>query len=173
MFYSEMIDDRIEDGIPEEEAVLMAGPIDDIVEQTVAEVPLTRIAKERIRPKRDLMTWEIALLVIGSPLWLSLGIAALALVLSVYLVLWVAVIALWAVFATLVLTAIACVGAGVVSISSGDPLAGVAIFGGGLICAGAAILMLYGSKRATVGVWALSKRILLRIKRCFIRKEVA
>lgn len=53
-FYAEMLDDRMEEGLSEEEAVLAAGPIDDIVKQVVAEVPLTKIAKERIRPKHQL-----------------------------------------------------------------------------------------------------------------------
>ena len=38
-FYSEMIDDRMEEGVSEEEAVAAAGSVDEILWQTVEEVP--------------------------------------------------------------------------------------------------------------------------------------
>ena len=74
-FYSEMIDDRIEDGLSEEQAVLAVGTAKEIIAQTVAEIPLAKIAKERIKSNRRLKAWEIVLLAFGSPIWLSLGIA--------------------------------------------------------------------------------------------------
>lgn len=80
-FYSEMIEDRKEDGISEEEAVSAVGTVDEIVAQVVSEIPLVKIAKERIKPKRRLSVGEIVLLILGSPIWLSLGIAAFAVIL--------------------------------------------------------------------------------------------
>ena len=41
LFYSEMIDDRMEDGLTEEEAVAGIGSVDEIVEQIMAEIPLS------------------------------------------------------------------------------------------------------------------------------------
>ena len=78
MFYSEMIDDRAEEGLSEEQAVSAVGDVEEIVRQVIADTPLAKIAKERIKPKRRLKAWEITLLAIGSPIWLSLGIAAAA-----------------------------------------------------------------------------------------------
>ena len=46
-FYSEMIDDRIEEGMTEEEAVGSVGKVEDAVAQAVSETPLTRIIKEK------------------------------------------------------------------------------------------------------------------------------
>lgn len=66
-FYAEMLDDRIEEGLSEEEAVAAAGAVEEIVRQTVDETPLAKIAKERVRPKRHLKAWEIVLLALGSP----------------------------------------------------------------------------------------------------------
>ena len=54
-----------------------------------------------MRPKRQLQAWEIVLLALGSPVWLSLGLAALAVVLSLYVVVWSLDVSLWAVFAAL------------------------------------------------------------------------
>ena len=47
-FYNEIIEDRIEDGLSEEDAVAEMGPIPEIVKQIVADTPLSKIAKERI-----------------------------------------------------------------------------------------------------------------------------
>ena len=62
VFYSEMIDDRMEEGLSEEEAVAQAGPIEEIVSQTVGEIPLTKIVKERIKPKRHMSVGEMLLI---------------------------------------------------------------------------------------------------------------
>ena len=73
-FYSEMIDDRIEEGLSEETAVKELGTVDVVAGQIIAEIPLSKLVKERIKPKRALNVWEIVLLAIGSPIWLSLMI---------------------------------------------------------------------------------------------------
>ncbi|HOR23032.1 MAG TPA: hypothetical protein PLY43_09945, partial [Ruminococcus sp.] len=72
-FYSEMINDRMEDGLSEEEAVAEIGSVDGIVEQIMGEIPITALVKEKVKPKRKLKAWEIVLLVLGSPVWLPLA----------------------------------------------------------------------------------------------------
>ena len=108
-FYGEMIDDRMEEGLCEEEAVAAIGEVSEIVRQAVADTPLAKIAKERIRPKRRLKTWEIVLLALGSPIWLSLAIAAAAVLFAVIVSLWSVILSLWAVFASLAVSAVAAV----------------------------------------------------------------
>ena len=44
-FYSEMIEDRMEEGISEEEAVAAIGPIDEIAEQIIADIPLAKMQR--------------------------------------------------------------------------------------------------------------------------------
>ena len=46
-FYSEMIDDRIEEGLSEEEAVAAIGSPDEIAEQIIGEIPIKKIVKEK------------------------------------------------------------------------------------------------------------------------------
>lgn len=60
-FYSEMLDDRVEEGLSEEEAVSALGSVEEIVGQAVADIPLAKVVKERIKPKRRLRAWEIVL----------------------------------------------------------------------------------------------------------------
>ena len=45
-YYSEMIDDRIEDGLSEEESVADLGSIEDIRKQILKDTPITKIIKE-------------------------------------------------------------------------------------------------------------------------------
>ena len=90
-FYSEMIDDRMEEGLSEEDAVSEIGSVDTIISQIVADTPLSKLIKEKT-PKRRLGVWEIVLLVLGSPIWISLLIAAFAVILSLYISLWALII---------------------------------------------------------------------------------
>ena len=153
LFYREMIDDRTEEGFTEEQAVADIGSVDDIIAQVIAETPFLKIAKERITPKRRLKVWEIILLSVGSPLWLSLGIAAVAVILSLYISCWAVIVSLWAVFGSLI-----GVGAtGILLVFCGNGLAGIALFGGGLVCFGISIFAFIGSKAATDGILSLTK----------------
>lgn len=172
-FYSEMIDDRMEEGLSEEEAVNAIGPVQEIVTQTVADTPLTRIVKETIKPKRTLRAWEIILLVLGFPLWFPLLIAGMAILLSGYIVLWAALVCLWAIFAGLCAGALASIAASAVYFANGHVPTGIAAFGAALILAALSIFLFFGCKAASSGVVKLAKKIVLGVKSMFIRKESA
>ncbi|MBQ3870502.1 MAG: DUF1700 domain-containing protein [Clostridia bacterium] len=167
-FYSEMIDDRIEEGATEEEAVAASGSVEDIV---LSETPLTKIVAEKIKPKRRLKGWEIALIILGFPLWLPLLIAAFAVILSLYIVIWSLIISLWAVEAALLVCAVAgLIGAVVFAINGNVPVA-VASAGLCLLSAGLAIFMFYCCFYASKGILKLTKKALLGVKRSFTGKE--
>ena len=170
-FYGEMIDDRTEDGRTEEEAVAEIGGADEIAAQIIADIPLTRLVKERIKPKRRLKTWEIVLIVLGSPIWLSLAIAAAAVFFSMYIVLCSLIVALWSVFVSLIAGAIAAVPAFIVTFAHGNAASGLAVLSGGLILAGLCIFTGYGCKAATANIFVLTKKFALSAKKCFIKKE--
>ncbi len=52
-FYSEAIDDRMEEGLSEEEAISAVGFVDEIVTQVVTETSLAKITKEKMSIKRS------------------------------------------------------------------------------------------------------------------------
>lgn len=172
-FYSEMIDDRIEDGLSEEQAVLAVGTVKEIIAQTVAEIPLAKIAKERIKSNRRFKAWEIVLLALGSPIWLSLGITLVAVILSVYVSLWSVIISLWAAFVSLVASSFGGVMAGILFSIKDNLLTGIAMCGASIVCLGFSIFMFYGCKAASKGILILTKKIAILIKNCFIKKEEA
>lgn len=172
-FYSEMIEDRIEDGLSEEQAVLAVGTAKEIIAQTVAEIPLAKIAKERIKSNRRFKAWEIVLLALGSPIWLSLGIALVAVILSVYVSLWSVIISLWAAFVSLVASSFGGVMAGILFSIKDNLLTGIAVCGASIVCLGFSIFMFYGCKAASKGILILTKKIAILIKNHFIKKEEA
>ena len=172
-FYSEMIDDRMEDGIPEETAVCEIGAVDELVSQIIADIPLGKLVKEKITPKKKLKAWEIVLLVLGSPIWLSLLIAVFAVILSLYVVLWSVIIVLWAAFASFAACGLAGIAAGVYFSVGGNVLTGIAMIGAGIVCTGLSVFMFFGCKAATKGILNLTKKLAIRIKNCFIKKGEA
>ena len=170
-FYSEMIEDRMEDGLTEEEAIKEVGSVDEIVAQVISEVPLSKIAKERVKPKRKLETWEIILIIISSLIWFPLLVSVIAVIFSIYVTVWSVAITLWAVFVSLAGSSLGSMVAGIVFVCKGSTLSGIAMLAGGIICAGLSIFMFFGCKAATKGVFILTKKILVWIKNCFIKKE--
>lgn len=172
-FYSEMIDDRTEEGLSESEAISAIGTVDAIITQILADTPLTKLVKERVKPNRILKVWEIVLLVLGSPIWLSLLIAAFSIILAVYIVIWSVVVTLWSVEASFA----ACSLGGIVSAAifafQGNGLTGLAMLSAGIICAGLSVFMFYGCKAATKGILLLTKKMALGIKTLFVGKEAA
>ena len=96
-FYSEMIDDRMEEGLSETDAVRAVGSIDEIAEEIIGARRSEKIERAKIKSSESLKGWELALLIIGSPLWVALLIVALAVAFSVYAVIWALILALWAV----------------------------------------------------------------------------
>ena len=170
-FYGESIDDRIEEGRTEAQAVSDIGSVDEIAAQVIAEIPLARIAKERVRPKRRLRAWEIVLLVLGSPVWLPLLAVAAVLGLVLYLVPWILIVSVWAVFASLAACAVGGVAAGLCFAVRGFGFTGLASMSAGICCAGLAIFLFFGCLGATRGIVRLTKQIVFGIKKCFMGKE--
>ena len=170
-FFGEMIDDRIEEGLTEEEAVSAIGTVDEVAGQIVAETPLTKLVKERVKPKRSLRAWEIVLLILGSPIWFSVLIAVFAVIFAVYVAIWSVIISLWATFVSLAVSSLAAVAAAVVFAFNSNWLTGAAMFGAGIFCAGLTILLFFGCKAATKGVLVLTKNIALGIKSLLVGKE--
>ena len=170
-FYGEMIDDRMEEGLSEEQAVMEIGSAEEIAAEIIADTPFAKIAKERLGRRRRLGVWEIVLLALGFPIWFSLGIALLSVIFSVYVCLWSVIVSFWAVFVSFCASAIGMTAAGIFSLCIGRGLVAVVMTGAGIFLAGLAIFTFFGCKTVTKGVIWLTKKMALGIKRCFVKKE--
>ena len=173
IFYNEMIDDRIEDGLSEEAAINELGSIDEITSQIITDTPLSKIVKEKLKPKKSRKVWEFVLIAIGSPIWFSLLIALIAVIISVYVSLWAVIISLWAAFVSFIAGAIMAVASGVISIISGNTPTGIILIGTAITLTGLTILMFLVCRAVSKGIIFLTRKITLIIKNLFIRKEEA
>lgn len=170
-YYAEMIDDRMEDGLTEQEAVAAVGDLDTIIRQILGDASLTTLVRVRAKRARALTAWEIILLILGAPVWLPLGIAAVSVAAALYVVLWAIILSLYAVDLSLA-AAWLCFWINIfMCIASGNPTAAVFSFGIGLACAGLAVLFFFGFNQVTKGLVSLSKKLMRKIKVSFIKKE--
>ena len=170
-FYSEMIDDRMEEGLTEEAAVAGIGPVDTIISQIIAETPLPRLVREQIKSRPRMRAWEVILLILGFPLWFPLLIAAFAVIFSVYVVIWSVILVLWAVEAACIAGAFAGVIVGFIQIFQGNLLWGLLLISAAILLSGLSILLFFGCIAASKGALYLTKKIALGIKSLFLRKE--
>lgn len=169
-FYGEMIDDRVEEGFSEDEAVKDVGSVDEITSQILSETPLSKLVKEKIKQRRRLSAWEIVLLVLGAPIWLSLMIALFSIVISIYAAIWSVVVALWSVEVAVIGCALGGILSAGVFAYQGNGIICVAVLGAGIICAGLSILVFFGCRAVTKGILILTKKIVLLIKNCFVKR---
>ena len=171
-FYSEMLDDLVEGGMTETEAVASLGSPEAIAEEILLEMPLPKLVKAKMK-KRRLSGLEITLLAVGFPIWLPIGIALLAVVFAIYISLWAVVISLYAANVAMAACAPTGIAAAVVLFASGKPTAGLLFLGAGLALAGLSILWFLLCNLTAKGMWKLGKLTLRGIKACFIRKKGA
>ncbi|MBQ8087719.1 MAG: DUF1700 domain-containing protein [Clostridia bacterium] len=170
-FYEEMIDDRIEEGMTEQEAIAAVGSVDDVAEQIMAELPLSKIVASRVKSTGKLRAWEIALLVLGSPVWVPLVAAGFAVLLSVYAVVWSAVACIYALNLSFAAGTVYSIPCAVQYVHLGKPAGAFFMLGAGIACAGLFIFMGFASVRATKGVVNVTKRFVRWMKSCFVKRE--
>ena len=168
-YYGEMIDDRTEEGLSEEEAVEALGSMEDITAQILMDTPLPSLVRAKVKKRRALKAWETVLLVLGSPVWLPLLIAAVTVVLSLYAVLWVLVAVLYIVAFAFGISAAACLVSAFAYMFSGTPAAAALSLGAAMLCAGFAILTGIASVQSTKGVIAMTKKLIRKIKSGFVK----
>lgn len=170
-YYEEMINDRMEDGLSEEEAVKEIGTPAEAASHILEEMSLGKLIKARLNAKSKLPVWVIVLLIVGAPIWLSLLVSAVSAVFSAYASLWAVVASLWVIVAAFVVSAFASLIAAPVLFVMGFGWTGLASIGAALFLAGLAIFAFVGGFYATKGMCWLTKQIFLLIKRLFVRKE--
>ena len=167
-FYSEAIDDRVEEGETEEQAIQEIGTLDEITWEIVSKTPLVTLVKEKVKPKRKMRGWEIALICIGFPVWFPLLITALVLILVWYILLWVLVIVAYSVeLATVVASFASLIAFFALMGTSGF---NVGFLGITLMGFGFSALWLFICYWATKATLKLTKAIALSMKKKFVNK---
>lgn len=165
-FCGEMIDDRMEEGLSEAEAVdaiCRDGEFDALAEGAVS---AEEAEPEEAAPSpKKRKGWETVLIIGGMPLWLSLLVAAFSVVVSLYASLWAVIVSLWSVFAALVGSAFGGIVGGIGFAIGGFGLTGLASIGAGLAAAGLSVFCFMGCRRLTRGALWLTKRPFVKNKK--------
>ena len=168
-YYEEMIDDRIEDGISEEEAISGLGSIDEIKSRILEDIPIRKIVKEKIKPKRSLAGWEIALLVIGSPVWVPIVLSLIITGLSLYMSFWIIILSLYVTDLSLFLAGI--LGIVLAFMQTNGFATGLFLSGIGVTLTGVSVLLFFGFNQITTGMFILSKKFVLWLKKLFVGEK--
>ena len=174
-YYGESIDDRMEDGLTEEEAVEAMGSIDEIVSQILVGASVRRPSGEQAKAKgnagRSRSAGIILLLVLGFPLWFPLLAAFASILFSLYVVFWSLIVVFYAVDVAFAAGAVAGIFGSAAGLITGGVARGLFLLGSGLVCAGLAVLWFFACGVIAKGLIGVSKRILSGVKSCFTRRR--
>ncbi len=176
IFYSEMIEDRMEEGLSEEEAVAAVGDVDEIARSIMAESAVSSAEEEpqsKEKTVKRLKGWVIALLILGIPVWVPLISAAFVVGLSLYVSAWAVLISLWACFGVLAVGSPYLLVIGIIQIISSHTITGIALIGASFACAGITVFAFYGCLALSKQIIRLTVWSFKRIARLFSKKEVA
>ena len=168
-FYTEAIDDRMEEGLSEEDAVSDMGDIDRIISDIVGEPLPAKAIKGKKRKK--FKTWEVVLLILGSPLWIALLAAAFAIIIALLCSLWAVVVSMWAVFVSFAACSFGGLFAGGIFIVEGYGLPSFAMIGCSIFLAGLSIFAFFGCRALTKCSARLTSKTFTGIKKLFSNKE--
>lgn len=166
-YYAEMIDDQIEDGLGEEEAVAAMGTPEYVASQILMDTPLPKLVKAKAKTSGGLKRWQIVLIALGIPVWLPLLLGIAIIVFSLFVAIWAIVFSLFITVFALGISAVACIGTAFVSgFTPNAALTGAA----GLILIGITILLFLALVQVAKGFVWLCKWIVKSVKRMFIEK---
>ena len=121
-YYREILEDQIEEGMSEEDAVAGMEPVEEIAARLLPENGAP--AKKKRRRRR---TW---LLIAASPPLLVAGV----ILLSLFIAAWSVILSLFAAAAALAICLIAGIGCPLILLTAGYPLTALFLLGAGLFC---------------------------------------
>ena len=175
-FYAEILDDRIEEGMSEEDAVSSLGSLEKIVSDTLIDTPLTTLVQTRIKEsmeKSDNKSLWLVLVICGFPFWFPMLIAFFSVILSLYVTVWAVVISLFAAELSLAVSGVFGFIAGLVYCFSHDFAVGLSMVGMSLVTSGLFVISIKPLMWLSKQFLSFTGLFLRKIKSLFIRKQVA
>ena len=166
-FYAEMIDDRVADGMTEEEAVAQLDDPKAAARAIIADLPVVPRTVVRTKQRNRALYWTLVIL--GSPLWLTLLLAAGMLVLAGLLTIWCLILGLWLLAAGLLAGGPLGIGVCLWALAVGQPAYGVFELGSGLLCFGLGLFCLHGAVAASKTLMQVSRQWIAKAKAPFVK----
>lgn len=171
-FYSEMIEDRIEDGMSEEEAVESLGSIENIASEIKEQMPLAAVIQHKVNESKNRFqnkTLWLVLVICGFPIWFPLLAAAFVVFVALLVSMWAIIISLIAVVFAFAISGICTFLAGIAYCFIKNPPFGVCIIGAGIVLIGLFVLtlmpMISLCKKAAIFTGFLFKKIFITSKK--------
>ncbi len=166
-FYTEMIDDRVADGLTEEEATAQLDDPKTAARAIIADLPVVPRTVVRTKQRNRALYWTLVIL--GSPLWLTLLLAAGMLVLAGLLTIWCLILGLWLLAAGLLAGGPLGIGVCLWALAVGQPAYGVFELGSGLLCFGLGLFCLHGAVAASKTLMQVSRQWIAKAKAPFVK----
>lgn len=168
-YYREVLEDKIEDGMSEEEAVASFGDIDKLADDILQDTPFATLVKTKVKPKKGWTPAAIVLAVAGSPVWVPIAIAVLAVVISMFAVCWAVIVSLFAAVLSIGVSGIYLFVKGFTLAGSGFPYILLTI-GSGITLAGLCLFAWLGARILVIWLVQFTKWLAREIKGIFIKK---
>jgi len=165
-YYEEMLNDRIEEGMSEEEAVASMEPVEILASRTINDTPIMHKAVRKAQKSGVSTALLIILAIIGFPIWFPLLCTIGAVIFAIIAVLFAVIITLIALVIGLGFGGIAAVIGAFVYVGS-TGLSTLFIVGAGLLIIGIAILLFFPVMYLIKAIWAGIKAICRKISSWF------
>ncbi len=167
-YYSEIIDDAVEDGEDEQTVISRLGSIDKITQKIINESPGRKFTNQNIHNK--ISPAAVVLIIISSPIWLPILIAVFAVVFSVYISVWSIIVLLFAISIGLAVTGLASLITSPFLAFAARHVKALFLFGSALTCIGMSNLMFYAALRCSKLIIKFTVFLIMKSKDIFKKK---
>lgn len=170
-FYDEAINDRMEDGLTEDQAVSAIGTPDEIAQQILMDTPLPKLVKAKTKPSRALKVWEIILIVLGFPVWFPILLTVGVLALTVLIVIFSIIFTIFVVVFAIALSGVLILAASFMMLITGQAVPALIQIGASLVLIGIGVLLFIPVKALAIWLIELAGRFVKWIKGLFIKSR--
>lgn len=173
-FYEESINDRIEDGKTQEQAISELDSVEKIVNDMQVNLPLTTLIGKKVKTShknsKNKTLWMV-LAICGSPIWFPIALSLAIVALSIYITIWALIVSLYCVVFAFVIAGVASIITSVIRFIYGGIAQGFAQIGLGIICFGIFIVTFKPMVILSKQMIKLTVKFVKWIKSLFVSKE--
>lgn len=173
-YYAEIIDDRMEEGMNEEDAVAALGDAGGIASNIMYDMSIPALMKAKIgesKNKASNKTLWLVLVVLGFPLWFPLLMAFASVFISVYFTVWAVIVSLCAVVVALGAACAAGIVSGLAMLFMQSAASGLSTVGLALICGALTLFMIKPVWLIIRALIRFTGSVIRKVKSLFIEKR--
>jgi len=173
-YYAEMIDDRVESGMSEEEAVAALGSLDSIIESIMYDLSIPTLVRARVKESShkfgNKALWVI-LVILTFPFWFPAVMACFGAVFSIFMALWGVIIGLFVAIGVLAVSGVGCIAGGFFFLFTRPLPMALFTLGVGCILTGVTIFMIKPIKHIAKWIGKGISSLVRKIKALLFKKR--